>query len=323
MTHDPTGREPSTPVRITQISVTERGQFRKCRRRWFLTEVHRLEGPGEAMFQTFGTVMHEALRVYHSREWGEPQPTQAQMEATLSAFNTHWAEALGEAREELGWLWGHAEPEWTAHEELGRIMLAGYFKADAASRFGGGKYPDLGTPIAAERRYTVKIPGTTGKLTGKLDLVTELPPRGVRRGVDHKNLASQHSSSHLDQDDQLTGYAWLYYEAEGILLDSVAYNVLLKKGPFTPKTGKPTKSELFVRDVTFRSEAQLRQFGENLPREWRDMRKVALHPEEAYPNPSQFNCPGCPVRDICVSMMNEEDTEDVIRSGYVIGDPRD
>jgi hypothetical protein len=307
----PTGREPFTPVRLKKISVTERAYFRKCRRRWFLADVHRLQGPGSAMYYLFGTAMHTALETYHTLEgfWKE--------QATLDAFGKAWDAAEAKARGELGFLWLSVEPDWIAHRDLGQQMLKGYFTANAKAGF---DYPDLGRALEVEKRFTVRIPGTNGKLTGKLDLISV---HGEETwGVDHKNLASTHSSAQLDLDDQLTGYAWLYYQATGDRLDAVVYNVLLKKLPLT-KSGKPTESVLFVRDVTTRSEAQLIQFEMYLREEWKDARAVALHPERAYPNPSQFNCSGCPVRSICVSMMNEEDVEDTILAGYRIGEERE
>ena len=312
MTEQVTGREPYTPVRIKKVSVTERADFRKCRRRWFLSDVWRLEGPNAAMYFQFGEAMHKALQVYHTAL--EDQATEGML-----TFEAIWAEFTAKAMDNLGFLWDYSEPEWTAHRKLGVAMLTGYFRQDAKSGF---DFPAVGRTLYTERRFTVKIPGTNGKLTGKLDLVTEDRAKDII-GWDHKNLASQHSSAQLDLDDQLTGYAWLYYGATGDRLDHVAYNVLLKKLPVSEKTGKPTTSTLFIRDITTRSDAQLEQFEGYLIQEWKDMRRVALHPEQAYPNPSPFNCPKCPVRAICVSMMNGEDVEYVVKSGYRIGEERD
>ena len=310
----PTGREPYTPVRIKKISVTERADFRKCRRRWFLSDVHRLQGPGSAMYYLFGTAMHTALETYHTKS----AKIAFRDLDTLKAFDDAWDVAEAKATEELGFLWENVRADWIAHRDLGQQMLKGYFAADAKAGF---DYPDLGRALEVEKRFTVRIPGTNGKLTGKLDLISS---HGEETwGVDHKNLASTHSSAQLDLDDQLTAYAWIYLEATGDMLDAVVYNVLLKKLPVSEKTGKPTTSTLFVRDVTTRSVAQLDQFATYLREECTDMRTVALHPERAYPNPSQFNCSGCPVRSICVAMMNEEDVEDVILAGYRIGEERE
>jgi hypothetical protein len=80
--------------------------------------------------------------------------------------------------------------------------------------------------------------------------------------------------------------------------------------------------QLFIRDLTFRNVEQLRSFEENLLHEWVDMRGVARRPVTAYPSPSPFNCPSCPVKLACSAMMNGEDVESAIRSNYVILPPR-
>jgi len=275
------------------------------------------------MYFQFGQVMHSALEAYHDPELSNDreagQVYVARADAARVVFQAHWEAATAKAQKELGFLWSYAVDEWDAHEKLGKTMLEGYFRADVMAN------TDIGKVLATERRFRVRIPGTNGYLTGQLDLLTDVGPRGreEKRAWDHKNLSSQHNSSLLDQDDQLSGYAWIHREVTGETLDSVAYNVLLKKLPVSEKTGKPTKSQLFVRDVTYRSNKQLDEFGRNLAKEWEDMKRVAANPDEAYPNPSQFNCPGCPVRQICVAMMQGEDYEHLIKTGFVIGDERD
>jgi RecB family exonuclease len=311
----PTGLEPWTPVAIKTISVTERADFRKDRRQWFLHSVHRLEGPGAAIYFQFGTAMHLALEAFHT------QPEDGnKIAAALVAFHTAWTIAQQKAEVELGFLWPYAKDEWDEHTELGEAMLNGYYQADFQAGKPFNDYPLLGKTTATEQRYTVRIPGTTGKLTGKIDLLTE-PAPGEIRAMDHKNLSTQNNPADLDLDDQLTAYAWLYRQATGRRLDSVGHNVLIKKLPLT-KSGKPTTSILFVRDITFRTEAQLAEFEKNLVQEWRDMKRVAAHPEMAYPNNTAINSRGCPVHSICIAMANQEDTEGIIRAGYVVGDPR-
>lgn len=78
----------------------------------------------------------------------------------------------------------------------------------------------------------------------------------------------------------------------------------------------------FEREETFRSEDQIAAFERDLYWEFRDMKTVAAHPERAYPNPSAFNCPGCPVRSVCFAIQDGQDVESIIRAGFVIADPR-
>ena len=81
-------------------------------------------------------------------------------------------------------------------------------------------------------------------------------------------------------------------------------------------------SPFFRRERVLRTPHQMRSFEENLREEWRDMRAVAAHPERAYPNPSPFNCPSCPVKLACLNMMDDGDVEAIVKATYVVGDPR-
>lgn len=82
------------------------------------------------------------------------------------------------------------------------------------------------------------------------------------------------------------------------------------------------ESQFFRRETTFRTPAQMAAFEANLFYEWKDMAAVALHPERAYPNPSPFNCPSCPVRLICTTIQDDGDVEAILKATYMIADPR-
>ena len=82
------------------------------------------------------------------------------------------------------------------------------------------------------------------------------------------------------------------------------------------------ESKLFVRDESFRTPQQLAAFERDLFYEFRDMKRVAAHPEEAYPNPRPENCNYCPVRAICTTIQDDGDVEAIIKGGFVVGDPR-
>jgi hypothetical protein len=78
----------------------------------------------------------------------------------------------------------------------------------------------------------------------------------------------------------------------------------------------------FRREYTPRSESQLAAFERDLREEFRDMKAVAAHPERAYPNPSPFNCPSCPVRVACLTIQDGGDVEAVIKAEYKVAAPR-
>jgi hypothetical protein len=82
------------------------------------------------------------------------------------------------------------------------------------------------------------------------------------------------------------------------------------------------ESPFFRRSRVLRSEAQMASFETNLYHEWRDIKRVAAHPEQAYPNPNVMNCMGCSVKIICMAMQDDGDVESVMKAGFIVGDPR-
>ena len=360
----PTGQEPWTPVKLRETSVTERAVFKKCRRQWLLSTVHRLETPGIHENFWLGELLHTGLEAYYRHDMKihgcrrREQCREAQR-AGVEAYDAAARLATAEIKEDLGFLWSQVEEHWTALDELGREVLLGYFRYD---REEGG----LGEVESVEQRFRVRIPGTRGWLSLRIDLVTiarRLADQIRRTVIDHKSAAHKPNESMHDIDDQFTGYWWGYELATGLKVNRVLRNVLLKRPTRPPvliKKGRalsidkraPTTLELFleairangfdkrdytdhlnylaargwadffVRQDTIRTRGQLNQFGLNLAHEWRDMVRVASHPELAYPNPSPLHCPSCPVRELCASMMDETDTAGLIKSNYRIGPPR-
>jgi hypothetical protein len=315
MPTEATGLEPVTPIKLKEFSITERADFKRCRRRWFLGTAHRLERRGGGMALPFGTAIHAGLEAYYRER---NNPVAKRLELAKEAFHSSWYGEMDAVSEFLGGaLWGRIESEYTEMDKLGDEMLEGY-----AREYGSD--PDWADVMTQEVRLRFKVPGTNMWVTGKLDITIRVTSRRGRIHIevwDNKTASSAYNPNHLDIDDQLSGYAWLHEKANGVVPDVVGHNTLLKKGPLT-KSGKPTTSQLFARDQSFRTKAQILEWEANLTREAKDMRKVAAHPELAYPTPSAMNCNGCPVRMLCVAMMNREDTEDLITSSFVIADPR-
>lgn len=349
----PTGLEPVTPVRLRETSVTERQDFRSCRRRWFLNTVHRLTPAGGALHFWFGNLIHAALEEYYTAQ--KEGASQDEMEGRARiAYETFYGLSIREARQALGRFFDSIEEEYADMHEMGLGMLDGYFKMER----GEGGMPKI---FLVEQRYRVRIPGTVGWLTGRFDLIIELP-NGDLLVVDHKTAGSRHNSAHLDLDDQLTGYVYVYWRATGTMPRGAVYNVLLKKVAKKPtllKSGKLSQdkqqsttydlyleairehglqvsdyndmlvylreqgwSNFFNQEPVFRTKAQLLEFERNLVREWKDMRRVASHPDEAYPNPTAMNCPSCPVRMICSTMMDGGDYRAIIENEYQVAPPR-
>lgn len=349
------------PVKLMETSVTERADFRTCRRRWFLNTVKRYTPIGGAPYFWFGNLIHYALEHYYLGIMeDDPDPE----EYGRLAFQKFFKESiLGEdgIKAQLGFLWEQAHEEYESMAAMGEAMLDGYFRMERETG-------TMGKPIAVEERYRVPIVTLAGRalpgtpmLTGRFDLVVEWDDGSIWV-VDHKALSSKHSSSYLDIDDQLTGYAYVYYRATGTFPRGQVYNVLLKKAPHPPKllqSGKLSMArdqattyslylgeikrlglnradyaehlqwlkgkgwgDFYVQEGVFRNMAQLRRFEHDLYYEWMDMRDVAAHPDKAYPSPSSINCPGCPVRLICAAMQDEGDVDAIIGQQFSIAPVR-
>lgn len=225
------------PVDLRETSVTERADFRVCRRRWFLNTVKRLVPSGGVPHFWFGNLMHYALEHYYlGQKDGDADPEQYAREA----FDLYVRDSLADISLELGFLWDSAADEYNDMVGMGRGMLEGYFLMERET---GG----IGKVIEVERRYKVPIRSLNGRalprsplLTGRFDLLVERD-NGDIWVVDHKTAASRHNSAHLDLDDQLTGYAYVYWRATGKIPRGQVYNVLLKKVPGPPKRLKDAK----------------------------------------------------------------------------------
>ena len=359
MPAEPTGREHLTPVRITSTSATERAGFRKCRRQWFLTVVHRLD-PEEGNVNMFlGTLFHKGLEGYYRALKDGEALEEAELRG-MDAYEELYYKLRDDIHKQLGVAWTFAEPMWVEAGNLGMEMLQNYFEEER-------KNPLLDEVIAVEFRVNVPIKSRKGYRVGWLSVQADVVgrKRGMLRVVDHKSATREASSSMVDQDDQLSAEAFAWWKHSGDFPDEVVYNVALKRTPEPPRLiAKGTKlskdrsqnttyelyeqaitdngfnrsdyvdfltfleeremegSRFFQREVTIRTPDQLESFERNLREEWRDMKYAAANPDAAYPNPSRFNCPGCPVRSVCMAIEDGQDAEALIKAGYVIGDPR-
>lgn len=138
------------------------------------------------------------------------------------------------------------------------------------------------------------------------------PPRRLKDGKGGKVKLSQ-------AKDQGTTYAEMMDAINEHGLDPEEYRGFLN---YLWNLEKTDESPFFRRERVLRSQEQLASFEASLYQEWIDIRAVARHPEKAYPNPSPFSCPSCPVKTICLAMNDDGDVSAIIRADFVVGDPR-
>lgn len=350
---EPSGQEHRRPLRLRDTSATERASFRKCRRQWLLTVANRLGNvEGNANF-LFGTAVHAGLAAFYGAQ--KARKAASAQDAAIEGYRGVWDASMETLRGELGFLWPQYAPAYAETRDMGDAMILGYIEQEARTPLGEP------VSIEERFEVPILGPGghTVGILSVQLDIVVDR--EGRRKIVDHKTAASAPNVGQLDMDDQLTAYIWARWKATGEWVSEADYNVLLKKLPHPPrllKSGKLSvdKSQvttydmfaaeidrlglsrndyaehlawlqdegprLFIREGVFRVRGQMRSFEENLYHEWIDMKRVALRPETAYPNPSPFNCPSCPVKLVCTTMMDGGDVETIIRDNFMLLPPR-
>ncbi len=73
----------------------------------------------------------------------------------------------------------------------------------------------------------------------------------------------------------------------------------------------------FRRFEVQRNMHEIQSFERRLYQEYEDMREVYGDEERAYPNPSTWHCPSCPVAPICQAMEDGSDVEGIIESRYM------
>jgi hypothetical protein len=235
---EPTGREHLTPVNIEDTSATERAGFRTCRRRWFLTSVHRLD-PQEGNPNFFvGNLVHRALEIYYvAQERGEEHDERVDL--ALQAFQTQYTAEMGKLKDQLGFLWSFAEPQWKALGEMAFEMVQNYFDAELQA-------PLFDEVIAVETRVFVPIiDPDSGATVGVLSVQTDIVGRkdGERKVVDTKTASRTIDGAHLDIDDQLSAEVYSDWIDSGEFASKAVYNVLYKKVARPPKQIKGSKKE--------------------------------------------------------------------------------
>jgi hypothetical protein len=343
-------------VQQFHTSVTERGGFRDCRRRWYLDTYERLQPRSQVPWALyFGTVIHTGLEAYYR--------SGRVVTDMLDAYQLAWKGIDDELVHEYGGMYKMGvEETWWDYYLLGEGMLRNY---DAYDRQTG--WFDEVIEINLEERGFVPIRDLRRRklrgrplLSGRIDLV-------VRKGDDfwvwdHKTAAQKPSYAALDLDDQGTGYCYITWQSLGIVPKGFLYNVLLKRLPkdpvllassgrlsvdksrvmtyprfmeaieehghdpawYTPHLEELKKrgyDDFFKRDTSVRNLEQLKQFEKRVYIEYKDMRAVIRNPRLAYPNPNQRNCPGCSVLPICYA-MEENGNVEAMREMYVVADPR-
>lgn len=232
MPSEPTGAEHLTPQRINSTSATERAGFRKCRRQWFLTQVHRLEGSEGNPNFFLGNLFHWSLEwFYKAKQEGDDHDgaTTKGLDAYQSLFDSEMAAM---AVSYGPYFWGRAESDWRQTGELGFEMARDYFERERLD-------PIFDEIIMVELRVSIPIVAPDGRtpLRGELSVKTDLVGRknGQLGVADHKTAGREPNSAHLDMDDQLTAEVYSTWKHLEEFPELVVYNVAMKRVAEKPR----------------------------------------------------------------------------------------
>lgn len=267
-----------TPLSLTRelldVSVTERGQFRTCRRRWFFETIENLEPKTPTLALSFGEGVHSGLEEYYL-QLGKGEDRIEAMGEGQKAFDRWYKKVDAQLERD-------EEPMEIQNEmfdlhKLGKGMLDNYtdFEEVAKTTLGDVvavegldvrtqkemkfKRPE-GYPVGANvKRHTsgrILVPivnpltrdpvmrtadgrELTAHLTARIDLLTErkTPKKGLWV-VDHKTAKRMPNNSNLDIDDQVTGYCYVVWRMTGKIPRGVVFNVLMKHVPKEPRVGQ-------------------------------------------------------------------------------------
>jgi hypothetical protein len=339
-------------------SITERGDFRTCRRRWHYSVVEHLQHQHQVPWALyFGECIHKGLEGYYTENIRDPVVAKGWFLAKWEEFNSELLDLFGGLYDS-----GIGE-EWRDWQEKGFLMLEYYDIYDRQFPF----WDDVIEVNIEERGFTTirdhkgNIVDGSPLLSGRIDLVVRRPD-GIWI-VDHKTAASAYDARALDVDDQLTGYAYIYYRLTGDVPRGVIYNALIKDPPKPPrilKDGSLSKDksqrttydlylqaieendldasdyedflallkekhwhQFFLRDTLEKNLHEIQQFEKRLYAEYLDMQQTLSKPDFwAYPNPSQWNCGSCSYVALC--QATEEGTDDTYlrENMYEVIEPR-
>lgn len=340
-------------MKLEAVSVTELATFRECRRAWYLEYVRELAPRTPIQALWFGTLIHTGLEGYY-REGRS-------LQHALIDFDAAYQESLPKLEEGFGLTWESAAQEFLDAYQLGREMLTNYAEYEPMS---GAEW----TVTSLEDRVAVPIKSANGrsalkgspKLKGRMDMVVTTPEGLVI--VDHKTASgpgSVASGRILEQDDQLTGYAYIFWRLTGDLPRYLVYDVLLKKPIKEPRVNKDGKLSVdkaqgtsynkylakinemglnpahyeemlqfllqqgwkpwFIREGTSRNMEQILNYQYNLYLQYAEMREVAKDSRKAYPSPSLLKCQRCQFQSVCIAMDDGTDAESIIENSFSVG----
>lgn len=292
------------------ISVTEREEFKRCRRRWDYSSNNRqgLQPITPGVSLSLGTLIHAALADWTTQCYSKVNGGRMVIQPPdlVTIFMQHGNEAVDAARTNYQKNVGVAPSDSelaSLYEsiELGMAMMKNY-QDNWTWPFGTGR-----SLYSSEETYQIRIPGTDHYLKGKLDGIM-VDAHDRLWIVEHKTYSMRPKPQTLENNNQFLAYLWLLNQCVGdnLKVGGIAYDGMWKKA-------KPTKNEplesLFCRFLLTRSEYELAEFERHLTMEAVDMYNVG---QSVYYNRRWEGCYDCPYETLCAATSKGDDVDYVL-----------
>lgn len=308
-----------------RIHVTDRRQWKRCRRKYAFAQEGLLPSRGHAGGALwFGKGIHHCLEAHYRKDDA----------VTFAKYSAETLKELDITPENMDKI---LESSTLAH-----AMITGYKEwAETA---------DQGLEVVeVEKEFAVRVPGTKVDLVGKVDLIVKDTYNNLWI-LDHKTCKSFSSDAEIEMDDQLTAYLWLVRQA-GLKVKGAGLNMLRKKIPAEVpilQSGKPSRNasldtsvekyiaaiyacgenpedyvdmieilapkEFFHRSMIIKSKRNLDLFEDTLRNEVREMTSKKT---KVYPNHTFMCMNDCSYVSLCNCMDDGGDVEFLKRLEYV------
>jgi hypothetical protein len=202
-----------------KFSVSDLVYFEDCRRQWLWGREYTTSRPQLQLW--FGNVLHAGLEEYYKNN--------RSLAKGLIGLNRQLDQTIKEMRQfdEASFL-----SSIDKYEELAGMfepLLTNYSIFDSEE-------PLQGDVFEVEKYFNLPVSPTLS-ISGKIDLILK-----TGRGyiiVDHKTSSTMPARLEgLDLDEQMTAYAWAFYQMYGELPIAIIYNTIVKSLPKEPEVLK-------------------------------------------------------------------------------------
>ena len=299
-----------------ELHISELKSFKRCKRRWALSELAWLQPQKLSMPLVLGSAIHKGLEAWHRTD---------DYDAMIAAFDSYMEEASTPLRVDTPWLYVEQEADLIENRDLGIIMLDGYVARYNPEEFRVGRAG--GVPLL-EIEFRMPILRPTGEeyskkyawhptriaweFTGTMDGVV-VDEYGY--WILERKTTTKTNADYLRLDDQNVAYmafAILKWPKIQPQLRGVLYDFLRKTKP-----GPRVKAPLFFRERIYRNKHEIDSMMEQIFYVVQDMERVIADPDHyAYPTPTQDCSWDCSYKTICMAMNNGTDVPTLIEASY-------